>query len=52
MSINPVDDVACLLIRVSSAIKQLVISKDEVVGLVLFALAYTFMLLFSVMGYV
>ncbi|KZT70656.1 hypothetical protein DAEQUDRAFT_667358 [Daedalea quercina L-15889] len=32
------------------AIKQLVISKDEMVGLVLFALAYTFMLLFSVMG--
>ncbi|EPS94984.1 hypothetical protein FOMPIDRAFT_95790 [Fomitopsis schrenkii] len=32
------------------AIKQLILSKDEVVGLVLFALAYTFMLLFSVMG--
>jgi len=32
------------------AIKQLAISKDELVGLVLFALAYTFMLLFSVMG--
>ncbi|KAH9831965.1 uncharacterized protein C8Q71DRAFT_910337 [Rhodofomes roseus] len=32
------------------AIKQLVIGKDELVGLVLFALAYTFMLLFSVMG--
>ncbi|EED79206.1 predicted protein [Postia placenta Mad-698-R] len=32
------------------ATHQLDLGKDEVVGLVLFALAYTFMLLFSIMG--